>query len=41
MMQELRKGLARMGFIPGRAVAQAGSKLSWGDWGERGSSAQE
>lgn len=41
MMQELRKGLARVGFIPDRAVVQAGSKLSWGDWGERGSSAQE
>lgn len=43
MTQELRKGLARVGFIPGRAAVQAGSKLSpgWGGGEERGSSAQE
>lgn len=41
MTQELRKGLARVGFIPGRAAVQAGSRLSRGGWGERGSSAQE
>lgn len=42
MTQELRKGLARVGFIPGRTAVQAGSKLSLG-WGGGGwgSSAQE
>ena len=41
MTQELRKGLARVGFIPGRAAVQAGSRRRWGGWGERGSSAQD